>query len=190
MTRARSPGCARRWGSPWGKSKTAGGTRAGRGAIGVRHCADSVRNLRCISSLISSQIDHKPPVSAGTPSSHVGYPLVNLNGRFLCLSSRTGVYPSMVRACGANFAPVSFTLNFRGTDMLALRATTARHLHGKIERTARCLKVKASSESASAVASNVYLQSLTARQSARLAQPAHNCWWFWHTLRAWLPPSV
>ena len=51
----------------------------------------------------------------------------------------------------------------------ALRTTTARHLHGKKERTARCLKVKASSESASAVASNVYLQSLTARQSARLA---------------------
>ena len=90
--------------------------------------------------------------------------------------------------------PVLFHPELRGTDKMladsaALRATTARHLHGKIERTARCLKVKASSESASAVASNVYLQSLTARQSARLAQPAHNCWWFWHTLRAWLPPS-
>ena len=55
----------------------------------------------------------------------------------------------------------------------ALRTTTARHLHGKIERIACCLKVKASSESASAVASNVYRQSLTAQQSARLAQPAH-----------------
>ena len=91
-------------------------------------------------------------------------------------------------------APFSFTLNFAGRTMLAehvaaLRTTTARHLHGKIARIACCLKVKASSKSASAVASNVYLQSLTARQSARLAQPAHNCWWFWHTLRAWLPPS-
>ena len=98
-------------------------------------------------------------------------------------------------APAARVRPGLFHPELRGTDKMlaehiaALRTTTARHLHGKIERTARCLKVKASSESASAVASNVYLQSLTARQSARLAQPVHNCWWFWHTLRAWLPPS-
>ena len=110
------------------------------------------------------------------------------------LSGLSAEISSSAAPAARRFAPVSLTLNFAGRTMLAehiaaLRTTTARHLHGKIERIACCLKVKASSESASAVASNVYLQSLTAQQSARLAQPVHNCWWFWHTLRAWLPPS-
>ena len=48
---------------------------------------------------------------------------------------------------------------------------TARHLHGKIERAARCLTVKVSAESAGAVASTMFFQSLTTRQSRRLAQP-------------------
>ena len=49
---------------------------------------------------------------------------------------------------------------------------TARHLHGKIERAARCLTVKVSAESAGAVASNVvFFESLATRQSGRLAQP-------------------
>ena len=48
---------------------------------------------------------------------------------------------------------------------------TARHLHGKRERAARCLTVKVSAESAGAVASNVFFESLTTRQSRRLAQP-------------------
>ena len=48
---------------------------------------------------------------------------------------------------------------------------TARHLHGKIERAARCLTVKVTAESAGAVASTMFFQSLTTRQSCRLAQP-------------------
>ena len=48
---------------------------------------------------------------------------------------------------------------------------TARHLHGMIERAVRCYTVKVSAESAGAVASNVFLESLTTRQSGRLAQP-------------------
>jgi hypothetical protein len=48
---------------------------------------------------------------------------------------------------------------------------TARHLHGKIERAARCLTVRVSAESAGAVASNVFFESLTTQQSGRLAQP-------------------
>ena len=48
---------------------------------------------------------------------------------------------------------------------------TARHLHGKKERAARCLTVKVSAESAGAVASTMFFQSLTNRQSRRLAQP-------------------
>ena len=42
---------------------------------------------------------------------------------------------------------------------------------GKIERAARCLTVKVSAESAGAVASTMFFQSLTTRQSRRLAQP-------------------
>ena len=42
---------------------------------------------------------------------------------------------------------------------------TARHLHGEIERAARCLTMKVSAESAGAVASNVFFESLTTRQS-------------------------
>ena len=38
---------------------------------------------------------------------------------------------------------------------------TARHLHGTIERAVRCGTVKVSAESAGAVASNVFLRSLT-----------------------------
>ena len=38
---------------------------------------------------------------------------------------------------------------------------TARHLHGKIERAVRCLTVKVSAESAGAVASTMFFQSLT-----------------------------
>jgi hypothetical protein len=37
---------------------------------------------------------------------------------------------------------------------------TARHLHGMIERAVRCYTVKVSAESAGAVASNVFLESL------------------------------
>ena len=48
---------------------------------------------------------------------------------------------------------------------------TARHLHGIIARAVRCYTVKVSAESAGAVASNVFLRSLTTRQSGRLAQP-------------------
>ena len=52
---------------------------------------------------------------------------------------------------------------------------TARHLHGTIERAVRSGTVKVSAESAGAVASNVFLESLTThlttRQSGRLAQP-------------------
>ena len=48
---------------------------------------------------------------------------------------------------------------------------TARHLHGNIERAVRCVTVKVSAESAGTVASNVFLESLTTRQSGRLAQP-------------------
>ena len=48
---------------------------------------------------------------------------------------------------------------------------TARHLHGTLERAVRCGTVKVSAESAGAVASNVFLRSLTTRQSGRLAQP-------------------
>jgi hypothetical protein len=51
---------------------------------------------------------------------------------------------------------------------------TARHLHGKIERAARCLTVKISVESAGAVASNVFFESLTTRQSGRLTADSHN----------------
>ena len=47
---------------------------------------------------------------------------------------------------------------------------TARHLHGTIERAVRCGTVKVSAESAGAVASNVFLESLTTQQSGRLAQ--------------------
>ena len=46
---------------------------------------------------------------------------------------------------------------------------TARHLHGTIERAVRGVTVKVSAESAGAVASNVFLESLTTRQSGRLA---------------------
>ena len=48
---------------------------------------------------------------------------------------------------------------------------TARHLHGTTERAVRCDTVKVSAESAGAVASNVFLESLTTRQSGRLARP-------------------
>ena len=48
---------------------------------------------------------------------------------------------------------------------------TARHLHGIIERAVRCDTVKVSAESAGAVASNMFFESLTTRQSGRLAQP-------------------
>ena len=37
---------------------------------------------------------------------------------------------------------------------------TARHFHGKIERAVRCHTVKVSAESAGAVASNVFFESL------------------------------
>ena len=51
---------------------------------------------------------------------------------------------------------------------------TARHLHGMIERAVRCYAVKVSAESAGAVASNVFLESLTTdnptKISGRLAQ--------------------
>ena len=50
---------------------------------------------------------------------------------------------------------------------------TARHLHGMIERAARCLTVKVSAESAGAVASTMFFQSLTTRQSGRLPD-SHN----------------
>ena len=50
------------------------------------------------------------------------------------------------------------------------RATT-RHLHGRILLTVRYATVKVSAESAGAVASNVFLESLTIRQSGRIAQP-------------------
>ena len=42
---------------------------------------------------------------------------------------------------------------------------TARHLHGRTAHTVRCATVKVSAESAGAVASNVFLESLTTRQS-------------------------
>ena len=48
---------------------------------------------------------------------------------------------------------------------------TVRHLHGIIERTVRCYTVKVSAESAGAVASTMFLESLPTRQSGRLAQP-------------------
>ena len=48
---------------------------------------------------------------------------------------------------------------------------TARHLHGIIERTVRCYTAKVSAESAGAVASTMFLESLPTRQSGRLAQP-------------------
>ena len=48
---------------------------------------------------------------------------------------------------------------------------TARHLHGKIERAVRCVTVKVSAESAGAVASNVFFESLTTQHSGRFAQP-------------------
>ena len=48
---------------------------------------------------------------------------------------------------------------------------TARHLHGTIERAVRCGTVKVSAESAGAVASTMFLESLPTRQSGRLAQP-------------------
>ena len=48
---------------------------------------------------------------------------------------------------------------------------TARHLHGIIDRTVRCYTVKVSAESAGAVASTMFLESLPTRQSGRLAQP-------------------
>ena len=48
---------------------------------------------------------------------------------------------------------------------------TARHLHGTIERALRCGTVKVSAESAGAVASAMFLESLPTRQSGRLAQP-------------------
>ena len=48
---------------------------------------------------------------------------------------------------------------------------TARHLHGIIERAVRCDTVKVSAESAGAVASTMFLESLPTRQSGRLAQP-------------------
>ena len=38
---------------------------------------------------------------------------------------------------------------------------TARHLHGIIERAVRCYTVKVSAESAGAVASNVFLESVS-----------------------------
>ena len=44
------------------------------------------------------------------------------------------------------------------------RATT-RHLHGNIERAVRCVTVKVSAESAGAVASTMFFESLTTRQS-------------------------
>jgi hypothetical protein len=47
----------------------------------------------------------------------------------------------------------------------------ARHLHGNIERAVRCVTVKVLAESAGAVAINVFFESLTTRQSGRLAQP-------------------
>ena len=48
---------------------------------------------------------------------------------------------------------------------------TARHLNGTIERAVRSSTVKVSAESAGAVASTMFFQSLTTRQSGRLAQP-------------------
>ena len=48
---------------------------------------------------------------------------------------------------------------------------TARHPHGNTERAVRCVTVKVSAESAGAVASTMFLESLPTRQSGRLAQP-------------------
>ena len=47
---------------------------------------------------------------------------------------------------------------------------TDRHLHGRAVHTVRCATVKVSAELAGVVASNVFLESLTTRQSGRLAQ--------------------
>jgi hypothetical protein len=45
---------------------------------------------------------------------------------------------------------------------------TARHLHGRTAHTVRCATVEVSADSAGAVASNVFLESLTTRQKCQV----------------------
>ena len=56
----------------------------------------------------------------------------------------------------ADFAPKEHPARVDGR-------ATARHLHGRTAHTVRCATVKVSAESAGAVASNVFLESLTTR---------------------------
>ena len=92
---------------------------------------------------------------------HTHTPLV-FPSRLTCFRNRS---PNRVQAL---FIPMTRFCAEEHRARVDGRAT-ARHLHGKIERAARCLTMKVSAESAGAVASNVFLESLTTRQSGRLA---------------------
>ena len=81
MPRARSPGCARRWGTPWAEPKTTAATRAGRGARAW--CAplrNSAQNFGCIWGCTPPRCAPRPPAHGGIPRGHGGHRLVNLKG--------------------------------------------------------------------------------------------------------------
>ena len=89
--------------------------------------------------------------------------------RVTSLSSPPPLFPCSLRGL-AQFVPIARFSAKEHRARVDGRAT-ARHLHGIIERAVRCDTVKVSAESAGAVASTMFLESLPTRQSGRLAQP-------------------
>jgi hypothetical protein len=93
--------------------------------------------------------------------------------------SRTTPYYPYIRVCGVVSSPITGLAQCIPITRFCAKEhrarvdgrATARHLHGMIERAVRCHTVKLSAESAGAVASTMFFQSLTTRQSGRLAQP-------------------
>jgi hypothetical protein len=119
-------------------------------------------HTECFLSLFSVGFSHVPGGHVRLRLTQVFFSFSTSTSRGIA-TSRYGVWPNV--SPSRDFCAKEHRARVHGR-------ATARHLHGKIERAARCLTVKVSAESAGAVASNVFFESLTTRQSGRrLAQP-------------------